>query len=123
MKYLVDENLPASFCLILKALGFDARHVQDVGLTNTPDEIIVEFAGRTGETILTNDLDFSRIMALSGEKLPSVITFRLAVLNHEVFDKIARFNFSKFEADLAAGCLVTIDDGGIRVKRLPVVRG
>ncbi len=66
MKFLLDENLLPSFRDIMLDLGYPARHVYDVDLDQTPDEEIIAFASQSGETILTNDLDFSRIMVLSG---------------------------------------------------------
>ena len=118
--YLLDENLPPSFCLILRNLGFEARHVYDVGLDNVPDETIVEFAKHSGETIITNDLDFSRIIAISGKPQPSIITFRLAVLNSEIFEEIVALNFQQFPTLLIEGCIIVIDENGIRVRKLPI---
>jgi len=77
MTFLLDENLLPSFCKILQEQGFTARHVYDVELGQTPDEDIISFALQSGDTILTNDLDFSRIMALSQATLTSIITLGL----------------------------------------------
>lgn len=122
MKFLLDENLLPSFCRIVVGLGYEARHVYEVNLGETPDEKIVAFARSTGETILTNDLDFSRIMALSGERFPSVITFRLGALNAVIFREILRLNFADILPALREGALVTIDENGIRIRTLPVFR-
>jgi predicted nuclease of predicted toxin-antitoxin system len=78
MNLLLDENLLPSFRDILRSLGYSAQHVYDVGLDQTPDEDIVAFARKSGDTILTNDLDFSRIMALSKEEFLSLLLFALA---------------------------------------------
>ncbi len=120
MKFLLDENLLPSFREIMLDLGYSARHVYDVNLDRTPDEEIIAFASQTGETILTNDLDFSRIMALSGERFPTIITFRLGALNPSFFREIVLLNFSTISDAVIEGSLITIDEGGIRVRKLPV---
>lgn len=120
MNLLLDENLIPAFRDILIDLGHNARHVYDVDLDQTPDEDIVAFAKASGETILTNDLDFSRIMALSRAELPSVITFRLGALNEALFRDIVLLNFPDLVEAAASGNLITIDEGGIRIRKLPL---
>lgn len=122
MKFLLDENLLPSFRDIMLELGYSARHLYDVNLDQTPDEEIIAFASQTGETVLTNDLDFSRIMALSGDRFPSIITFRFGALNPSFFREIVLLNFPTFSNAVIEGSLITIDEGGIRVRQLPIFR-
>jgi predicted nuclease of predicted toxin-antitoxin system len=122
MNLLLDENLLPSFRDILRSLGYSARHVYDVGLDQTPDEDIVAFARKSGDTILTNDLDFSRIMALSKEEFPSIITFRLSAINEALFREIVAYNFSDLVEAAEQGHLMTIDEGGIRIRKLPLYK-
>jgi len=122
MKLLLDENLIPGFSTILQELGYSARHVYDVDLDQTPDEEIIAFARSSGETILTNDLDFSRIMALSKEVFPSIITFRLGALNPTLFREIVQHNFDQLIEPAEEGNLITIDEGGIRIRKLPLYR-
>ncbi|MDO8972040.1 MAG: hypothetical protein Q7U74_15200, partial [Saprospiraceae bacterium] len=77
---------------------------------------------QSGETILTNDLDFSRIMALSGERFPTIITFRLGALNPIFFREIVLLNFASLLEHVQQGSLITIDEGGIRVRQLPIFK-
>jgi predicted nuclease of predicted toxin-antitoxin system len=93
-----------------------------VGLDQTPDEDIVAFAQSSGETILTNDLDFSRIIAQSGAEFPSVITFRLGAMNESRFQEIVLLNFPDLAEAALAGNLITIDEGGIRIRKLPLYK-
>ena len=120
MNFLLDENMLPSFCNILQDCGYAARHVYAADLGNTPDEEVLAFARQTGETILTNDLDFSRLMALSRAEQPSVITFRLNALNLDLFRGIITSSFPDLEEALHTGSLITIDEGGIRIRKLPV---
>jgi len=77
MTFLLDENLALSYAEALHDIGINAIHVIDVGLHQTKDEDIVDFARNNKQVIITFDLDHTRIVAMSGNQLPSIITFRV----------------------------------------------
>ena len=84
------------------------------------DENIVEKAHVEHRVIITHDLDFSRILALSRSAVPSVITFRLSdmrpvCVNNYLSDVLARFT-----GQLEKGALVSVNECNIRVRLLPV---
>ncbi len=114
MKFLLDMGLAQSTARFLRRHGHDALHLRDQGLQKLEDEVIIQKARAEGSVILTHDLDFGRIMALSGQHIPSVITFRLSNMRppSEVL-----LRFSEY---LDAGALISVTDRGIRVRRLPV---
>ena len=87
MRLLLDENMPPSLAGLLTDAGFGTRHVREIGLSNTPDFKIAEFAASTGEVIVTHDTDFGTILALSGKERPSVVLFRWQKISTQtVFD-------------------------------------
>ena len=78
MKFLLDMGLARSIVNFLRDQGHDAVHLREQGLQRLSDEDIIVKARAQERVILTHDLDFSRIMALSQSHQPSVITFRLS---------------------------------------------
>ncbi len=120
MKFLFDENMPPSFCTILHNLGYDAIHVYDVKLNQTPDNEIVIFAQQHDCIIITNDLDFSRLIAVGNLTMPSIITFRMPQLNKTIFSEIITLNLVDLIDALLEGSMITIDDKKIRIQSLPV---
>ncbi len=76
MKFLLDENISPALAGLLKSIGYEARHVIEVGYNSTPDFKIAAFAVTTGEIIVTHDTDFGTILALTGQNRPSVILIR-----------------------------------------------
>lgn len=70
-------NLPPSLRGALETAGYPAVHVSDLGLQAATDEALVEIARRRGEVIVTNDLDFTRILAIEGATSPSLLLFRV----------------------------------------------
>jgi predicted nuclease of predicted toxin-antitoxin system len=77
MKILIDVNLSVEWAEVLKHNGFDAVNWRDVGDPTAPDTEIMAWARERGYTILTQDLDFGTLLALTRQTSPSVLTMRL----------------------------------------------
>ena len=77
MKLILDENLPPRWRDYLAPFGIDAVHWTDIGKVGDTDETIFDFACEHQSIIVTQDLDFTRMLALRGTRLPSVIQLRV----------------------------------------------
>ncbi|MBI3960221.1 MAG: DUF5615 family PIN-like protein [Chloroflexi bacterium] len=122
MKFLLDMGLAGSTARFLRANGHDAIHLREQGLQRLVDEEIVSKAVGEDRIILTHDLDFGRIVALSGERLPSVLTFRLTDMRAENVNRYLVDVLARFPEELEIGALVSIQDDSVRLRRLPVRR-
>ena len=120
MRFLVDMNLSPRWVDFLTAAGHDAVHWVDVGEPNAPDREILGHAHRSGQVILTQDLDFGTLLAVGGLATPSVIQFRAqAVLPSDVGEQLlAAIDVAR--THLETGALVTVDPVGHRVTVLPI---
>ena len=85
-----------------------------------PDDQIVAKAQEEGRAIVTHDLDFGRIVALSGRSVPSVVTLRLGDMTPARVNVALDTALRAAGRSLEKGALVTITDRGIRVRVLPV---
>lgn len=85
------------------------------------DSVIISHALAEDRTVLTQDLDFSALMALSGQRKPSIITLRLASSRVEHVNVVLEKALPMIAQDVAAGCLITIEEQGIRSRSLPMV--
>lgn len=120
MKFLLDENMPPSLAHKLKSIGYETRHVIEIGYNSTADFKIAELAASTGEIIITHDTDFGTILALSGANKPSVILFRWQIISlHTVFQFLEKY-LIELENDLNQGCLIAVDDNKMRIRPLPL---
>jgi predicted nuclease of predicted toxin-antitoxin system len=120
MKFLLDENMPPSLANKLKSIGYETRHVIEIGYQSTPDFKIADLAVSTGEIIITHDTDFGTILALSGANKPSVILFRWQIINLASVFQFLENRLTEFELDLNQGCLIVVDNNKIRVRILPL---
>lgn len=108
MRFVLDMGLARSTAEFLRQQRHDAIHLRDQGLQRLSDEKIVEKALAERRIILTHDLDFGRIVALSRGQLPSVITFRLADMRAVEVNRRLEDVTDRFAAMLEEGTLISI---------------
>jgi len=120
MKFLLDMGLARSTADFLRQQGHDAVHLREQGLQRLDDQGIVDKARLEGRVILTHDLDFGRIVALSQSRLPSVITFRLSDMQPRQVNRYLAEVLNRFAEQLESGTLVSVNEQAIRVRALPI---
>lgn len=120
MKILIDMNLSPEWVPFLNGHGFEASHWSETGDPRAQDSEIFEWAARGNHVIFTNDLDFSRILALTQGKGPSVIQVRTQDLLPENLGPIVLKALQEYDGELQAGALIVIDERSLRVRILPI---
>lgn len=58
MRLLVDEHLSIRVARRLADIGYDIVHVTEVGLGNTDDPVIFDWAADEERAVVTSDADF-----------------------------------------------------------------
>lgn len=122
MKLLLDMNLSPRWVSHLNAAGHVTRHRSEVGPSTAPDSQIMTTARTSGEAIITNDLDFGTLLALTGDEGPSVVLLRAEVLTPEAIGPHLRDCLTRFEMQLRAGALLVLDEFESKVRLLPIPR-
>ena len=120
MKFLADMGISPKTVAFLRGLGHDAVHLSDQGLERLSDPGIVEKARHEGRIVLVHDLGFGEVVAASGATLPSVITFRLRNMHPDRVNGALQSVISQHGEALAHGAMITVTEGQIRVRRLPL---
>lgn len=121
MKLLLDQGLPRSAAVVLRARSIDAVHVAELGLSAAPDEAILERSHETQRTVVTLDADFHLLLALARATSPSVIRLRIEGLRAAALADLLESVLSQCSADLEAGAAVTVQAKRLRVRRLPLI--
>jgi predicted nuclease of predicted toxin-antitoxin system len=75
MKLLFDQNLSYKLCTQFPDIFPDSGHVRVLGLAQSADRDLWQFAGANGYTLVTLDADFAELAALRGPP-PKVIWLR-----------------------------------------------
>lgn len=123
MKILVDMGLAPVVADELRRAGHAAVHLHEVGLGRLSDREILSLAATEGRVVLTHDLDFSDLLAASGERLPSVVVFRLQKMLPTNVLAHAIPILTRFEPELTSGCVISVREGQVRVRLLPIPAG
>lgn len=120
MKFLLDMGLARHTAAFLRAEGHDAVHLRDQGLQKLEDADIIRKAQTEDRVILTHDLDFGRLIALSRKRLPSVITFRLTDMRPVTVNSWLKDILRTFQSQIEDGALISVTDRGVRLRQLPI---
>lgn len=120
MRLLADMHIAPRTVRFLGSLGHDVVRVDELLASTADDETVVEAAVREGRCVLTQDLDFSAIVALSGRTAPSVISLRLSSSRVERVNSVLQAVLPELESAVITGAIVTVQDSRVRVRALPV---
>ena len=115
-------NLSPSWVERLARHGFEAVHWSTIGAATAPDVEILTWANEHAFVLITNDLDFSAILAACGEASPSVVQIRTQDLLSDVVVSIVAKALDAHRVDIERGALLSIDEAGTRVRVLPLRR-
>lgn len=118
--FLADLNVSPVTVRALGREGWDIIRVSEKLPPRTSDQDILAFARQEERVVISQDLDFSMLLALSGLDQPSLVTLRLSQADPE---KVARrlLEIAPLLAEaLPAGCAVTVEDEVVRVRKLPI---
>jgi predicted nuclease of predicted toxin-antitoxin system len=121
MKLLVDMNLSPKWAGFLASAGFDVVHWSALGAANAPDREIMSHAREGGYVVLTSDLDFGTILAVTHGEKPSVVQLRSDNLSHENIGRQVIDALRQLTIELEGGALVTVDTERTRLRILPLI--
>ena len=77
MRFLIDANLPPALAHFLKKEGYQAEHVEELGLRDAKDALIWDYAIKNGTVIITKDEDFEERLSHRPKMVPAVVWIRL----------------------------------------------
>ena len=120
MRILADANISHYTVQRLNALGHDAVYALDLLSPTADDRSIVNTAVAENRVILTQDLDFTNLIALSGAAQPSLISLRLSDSREANVNRALESVLPDLEERVAGGIIATVEDARFRIRRLPV---
>ena len=115
LKFLADENFASAILrgLLRRSPQIDVIRVQDIGMTNTEDTIILDWAAQNDRIVLTHDLrtmpGFAYARIAQKQKMPGLIVMKPDIRIGTAIDDIL----------LIVGCM-TSDELKDGIFRLPI---
>jgi predicted nuclease of predicted toxin-antitoxin system len=120
MRFLADMCVDVRIVRWLREQGHDATHLRDQGLHRMPNGEIFKKAINEDRVIITFDLDFSEIAALTEGKRASIILFRLKnTRTPHVVERLSAALEHSAKA-LEKGAVVVVEESRHRVRYLPI---
>lgn len=120
MRFLVDMPLSPELATWLGKLGHDAVHAGDIGLDRASDVIVLKRARMEQRVVVTADLDYTRLLALSQADGPGLIVFRGGNYSErETAERLNRALEAVPSKELPTS-IVIIEKHRIRRRRLPI---
>ena len=120
LEFLANMNISPLTLEQLRTLGWNIIRVSEVMEKGSKDIDILIYAQKYNKVVITQDLDFSNLLALSGYTKPSLINLRLEnprpdLVSAHIIDVV-----SVMEKELEEGVVVTVDETSARYKNLPI---
>ncbi len=122
MRFLCDMGVSKRVVDWLREQGHDASHLSEEGLQRLPDGDIFDKAFKEGRVILSFDLDFGAIVALTEGRVVSVVLFRLHNARADFVIQRLSAALLHTASALEHGAIVVVEDARFRVRYLPIGR-
>ena len=120
LKFIADIHISPLTVRALQNKGYDVVRITDKLPATASDKEIIQLAHQEKAVIITQDLDFSAIIAQSGLNGPSVVSLRVANAKPDIIARLLITVLPLIETELAVGAIISIDEREYRVKKLPV---
>ncbi len=119
LAFLANMNISPLTVGQLRILGWNVTRISEVMEKGSKDIDILIYAQKYNKVVITQDLDFSTLLALSGYTKPSLINLRLENPRPDLVS--ARIDVvSMMEGELEEGVVVTVDETSARYRNLPI---
>lgn len=120
LRLIADVHISPLTVAALQQESYDIIRSTDRLPPNAADIEILELARVEGRIVLTQDLDFSMLVALNHYEQPSLVTLRLSSAKPILVAQPLQSILPSLESDLKRGVAVTIDDESVRMRQLPI---
>ncbi|MGC8490648.1 MAG: DUF5615 family PIN-like protein [Syntrophobacteraceae bacterium] len=120
MKFLLDMPVSPLLLGVLRAYGHENVHAYHIGKDCASDNELLDMARRERRCIITADLDFPRLLALSESDGPGLILFRGGnYSDKEMCDLLERV-LKTVPSEVIQRSVCVVDKLRIRITRLPL---
>ncbi|MFN7412781.1 MAG: DUF5615 family PIN-like protein [Dolichospermum sp.] len=120
LRFLADVHISPLTVAALKLQGYDILRSTDLLPATAADIDILELARVEGRIIITQDLDFSMLIAVGKYNQPSLVTLRLSSAKPDVITQRLLEVLPQLEEELTQGSALTVDDNSVRIRKLPI---
>jgi predicted nuclease of predicted toxin-antitoxin system len=123
MNVLLDMPVSRSLLGVLEAHGHEGVRAHEIVLDHAADREVLAVARRENRVVITADLDFPRLLALSSAEGPGLILFRGGNYSDaEMRDLLDRV-LTEVPTEILETSICVVDRKRIRYTRFPLQQG
>ena len=115
-RLLADMGISLRVVEGLRNAGYDVIHAGAIGFARADDRALFSRAVDESRTVITFDLDFAEIVALTGGRHTGVIILRLRDARSDAVLRRLRVVLGACAEDLSAGALISVEDTRYRIR-------
>ena len=120
LEFLANMNISPLTVEGLRKIGWNIIRVSEILDKRTKDIEILTYAQDHNKVVITQDLDFSTLLAVRGFRKPSVINLRFGNARPDfVMDRITEI-VVEMEKELEEGIVISVDETSARYRNLPI---
>ncbi len=120
MHALLDMPVSATLVSVLEQYGYTGIHISQLGLATAADTEILQRARESSAVIITADLDFPRLLALSAADGPGTILFRGGNYSDVEMRELLMRVLEVISEETLIKSICVVDRERIRVTQLPL---
>lgn len=122
MKVLIDMPVSPLLLKVINAYGHEGIHAHQIEKGRASDVDLLEIARREGRVIITADLDFPRLLALSLADGPDIILFRGGNYSNIEMCNLLEQVLKDVLPEVLEKSICVIDKKRMRITQLPIDR-
>ncbi len=120
LEFLANMNISPLTVEELRKLGWNIMRVPEVMDRKSKDIEILTYAREHKKVVITQDLDFSALLAVKGYEKPSVISLRFENAKPEFITNRIIEIVNEMEEELEEGIIISVDETSGRYRNLPI---
>ena len=120
MSFLVDMPLSPGLATWMRDQGFEAVHASEIEMSKATDEMLLDYAKSNNMVVITADLDYPRLLALTQEEGPGTILFRGGNFTEKQTLMLLSRALELIPISELAESIIVIEQERIRRRRIPI---
>jgi predicted nuclease of predicted toxin-antitoxin system len=121
-RFLLDMPVSALLLNVLHGHGHEGVHAHQIGKDRATDRELLEIARREQRVVITADLDFPQLLALSSAAGPGLILFRGGNYSDAEMCELLERVLAEVPPEQLEVSVCVVDRRRIRLTRLPLLR-
>ena len=120
LEFMANMNISPFTVKNLREKGWNILRVSELMDPGSKDIEILSYAREHNKVLITQDLDFSSLLAVGGYEKPSVINLPLENARPDYVTERIIATVSELEKELELGIIVSVDEASARYRSLPI---